>query len=120
MQETTQHKSNLKHIFKLCFLLFALSPCIVKGELINIDYKQPFSQSKTTVQSITCLYSNDEVREGVSTVKQIKLIPVTVFSIETMSASSGNEFIFKTELPIPANNSPPKYILYKRLRLDLI
>lgn len=118
MQETTQYKPNLKHLLKLCFLLFALSPCSVKGELFNSDYKQPLSQSKTTVQSSICLYSFDEAREDVSTVKQIKLIPVT--GTKALITSPDTGFIFKLELPVHSGNSPPKYILYKRLRLNLI
>lgn len=123
MLKTTTYTSKGKHIVWVCVVLFALTPCIVKEAffgLVNIDYAKPLNQSKTTSHTNTCQYAQNEIRQ-ISASKQTKeskqLAAVSFFTHQyfvVRSAKINNKYS-KTF----SGNSPPKYILYKRLKLHI-
>lgn len=123
MCKTKNYIRNTKHFFLMWFVLFALSPCIVKEALFspaNIVYVKPLNKSKSTSQTSSCQYSPDN-NSQVSTSTQLKINketePILVssnpyFIVHALKIHSKNTKAF-------SGNSPPKYILYKRLKLDV-
>jgi len=123
MHTIVKHISTAKHLFLMCFLLFALSSCAVKESflrMVQTDYAKPTNRSQTTTQNGFCSYT-------VSTEKEAS---VTYYSkIKCRKESdlfTGNNLLIsskKTTQLYPnkfSGNSPPKYILYKRLKLHIV
>jgi len=121
MLKTDNHIKNARHILLMCFVWFALSPCIVKNVLFsaaNMEYTQPLNKTKTPANS--CQYAQNDIQQ-VSVAKRTNsnkpIKPVNV---------SANRYYIAHSAKIPGNysgtfpdNGPPKYILYKQLKLDL-
>lgn len=60
MHTTVKHIRTAKHLFLMCFLLFALSSCAVKESflgLVQTDYAKPTNRSQTTTQNGFCSYN---------------------------------------------------------------
>lgn len=114
---------NLKHLLWVCFAFFALSPCVVKEALFSVadaEYAKPLNKSKTTAPTNSCQYSQNE-NQQISVVKQSKINKQT-----EPDEVTENLFFVVRSVGINTNyskttsgNSPPKYILYKRLKLDV-
>lgn len=123
MPKTTRHIKNTKHILTLCFALFALSSCIVKETVlgaVNLNYAKPLNKSKTTTQVNSCEYSQNE-HQHISTVKKVKISKKT----QPVCFSDNLYFLKRPDKAYhkysknTSGSSPPKYILYKRLKLDV-
>ena len=104
------------------FVLFSISPCSVKEALfysVNTDYAKPFNKSKTSAPASSCSYSqNDNTQTSVVKKSKVykRIDPVNVSNnlyFAVLSAKVYNDYS-KT-----SGNSPPKYILYKRLKIDI-
>ncbi len=117
------HIKKFRHIVLMWLVLFSLSPCTVKEALfhsVNTDYAKPLNKSKTTTPTSSCSYSSTENLQ-ISVVKKSEISkqiePVNFFDnpfFTILSATVYNEYS-KTS----SGNSPPKYILYKRLKIDI-
>ena len=113
----------MKHILLMWFALFALSPCVVKEVLFsvaNAEYSKPLNKSKTITPTNSCQYSqNDNQRISVvkqsDTNKEIEPFDVSENLFFVVRSTKINSKYSKTS----SGNSPPKYILYKRLKLDV-
>lgn len=124
MLRIKKHIENTRHILLMWFILFSLSPCTVKeiiSNSINIDYAQPLNKSKTVAQTTpSCQYSfNDS--QHISVTEKSKLNKQTRpvdfnnnLDFEVRSINVQNNYS-KTS----SGNSPPKYILYKRLKINI-
>lgn len=123
MFKAKQNIKNLKRLLWVWFAFFALSPCVVKEAMfsvVNAEYLQPLNKSKTTAPTSSCQYSQNE-NQQISVVKQSKINKQT-----EPAEVSGNLFFVVRSVGINprysktiSGNSPPKYILYKRLKLDV-
>jgi hypothetical protein len=123
MLKTEFHIKYARHIALMLFVLFSLSPCTVKESLfhsVNWEYSKPLSKSRTTSQTSTCSYSQLEGQR----------IQVTAKSITNRQSEPDGLLVKIYFAPHPAKgykdyskcssgNSPPKYILYKRLKIDI-
>lgn len=123
MSKIAGYIRNAKHILLMCFILFALSPCIVKEVLFGpaiVEYAKPLNKSKTTTQTNSCQYSQTE-NQQISVVKQTKINkqtePVDFLASQPFVARSAK--ILGKYSKTFSGNSLPKYILYKRLKLDI-
>ncbi len=124
MRKMDRLNKNTRHIFLLCFVLFALSPCVIKASFFgnaNLTYSKPLNKSKTTAQLNACQYSGDNKLQ-ISCSQQVNvdkaMLPIFVFGNQCAFA-----YACQTNyqyLEIFSGNSPPKYILYKRLKLDMM
>lgn len=123
MFKAENHIRNIRHIVLMWFILFALSPCVVKGVLLsaaNAAYSKPLKKSKTTAPTSSCQYSQNE-NQQIPVVKQ----PDTHKEIEPFNVSENLFFVVRfTKIngkysKTPSGNSLPKYILYKCLKLDV-
>ena len=120
----TKTRINILHrIIMMWFVLFALTPCTVKEVLfstLNLELPESLNKSKTTTSSNSCQYSQNK-NQHVSFAKQTKINK----KIDPIDFSKQKLFVAQSS-PIKNNysktfsgNSPPKYILFKRLKIDL-
>lgn len=114
---------NFRHIVLMWFVLFSLSPCTVKEALfhsVNTDYAKPLNKSKTTVPTSSCSYSQNDNKQ-ISVVKKSEISkqiePVDVADKPYFAVLSTK--VYNDYSKTSSGNSPPKYILYKRLKIDI-
>lgn len=117
------HIKEFRHILSLCLVLLSLSPCTVKGalfHLVNMDYVKNINKSKTTLPITTCSYSQSNKLELVVVKKINKQIePVNfvpsplLFVVKSIGIHDNYSKLF-------SGNSPPRYILYKRLKINIV
>lgn len=123
MFEAKPHIGNVKHIVLMWFVLFALSPCVVKEALFsvaNVEYAKPTNKTKTTAPTNACQYSQND-NQQISVTRKANIgnhtepadVSVNLFFV--VRSIGINTKYSKTF----SGNSPPKYILYKRLKLDV-
>jgi hypothetical protein len=119
MQYDKCHNKIGKHLLIVWFAIFALSPCGVKESMfsmINAEYAKPLNKTKTTASS--CQYAQGD---QVSIAKQSKInketkpVEVTKSLLYVFQDIALNTFNPQTT----SGNSPPKYILFKRLKLHV-
>lgn len=114
----------IRNVFLTLFVFFALTPCAVNKVLFTVvesEYSQPLNKSRTTLPANSCEFSQNEFRQSSAAKKseikkRIKPVdfPVTKkFSARILMRQKGYSKAF-------SGNSPPKYILYKRLKIDLV
>lgn len=106
------------------FVLFALSPCVVKELLFsaaNVEYVQPPNKAKTTAPTSSCPYSQNYSQQ-ISLVKQTnrkkQIEPVGIS--ENLFLAARSVKIQSRHSENFSGSSPPKYILYKRLKLLVV
>lgn len=124
MKKMKIHIKIFKHIVFIWFVLFSLSSCTVKEVLftsVNADYAKPLNQSKTTAPISSCSYSQNESNQ-ISVVKtaeinkQVEPIDLLYNKYLAVNFTEINNDYSKTS----SGNSPPKYILYKRLKIAIV
>lgn len=110
-----------QHISMICFALFALSPCTVKGFFFSAEHialQQPLNKSRTTAPSHTCQYFQSSRSQLVVTKKSKQFIePAAALLIDkepVFQQRSGRRCFNNF-----SGNSPPRYILFKRLKLGV-
>lgn len=124
MHTTVKHIRTAKHLFLTCFLLFALSSCAVKESflgLVQTDYAKPTNRSQTTTQNGFCNY-------GVATGKESSITYYSKIKCRKELDLFSSNYILgiyskkstKSFSKTSSGNSPPKYILYKRLKLHTV
>lgn len=107
----------------MCFIVFALSPCTIKDILNDVAYTEfarSFNKSKTTTSGNSCTYGQNAYQLASATeIKKIneKKEPgyfqrSKTFISFSFHNSKGNPKAF-------SGTSPPKYILYRCLKIDL-
>lgn len=124
MLEIKRNTENLRHILLMWFVLFSLSPCVVKEVLTsaaNIDYVKPLTKTKASTRSNLCSYSlNMGLR--ISTVRKSKINqqidPVDLSRDQLLDLLSAK--VLRHYTATFRGNSPPKYILYKRMKIDVV
>ena len=122
MLKVENHIKNIRHIVLMWFMLFSLSPCTVKEVLlhaVNTEYTKPFNKSKTT-QTNPCQFASNEYQQ-ISAAQQSKINkkiePVDIVCNYAFPAYAAK--MDKNYSKTSTGNSPPKYILYKRLKIDI-
>ncbi len=123
MLEIGHHMKNIRHVMLTWFVLFSLSPCTVKEawfHSVGIEYTTSLNKSRTTTQTNACQYSSP-ADLYVSVVKQSKsnkqTEPVDVAKNHPVTAHVVK--IQRNSSKASSGSSPPKYILYKRLKIAI-
>ncbi len=107
----------------MCFVLLSLSPCTVKEALfytLNADYFKPLNKARATSPVNSCSYAQGE-NQQLSAAKQSTINK----QLEPFYAADDQFYAAKAikladdNAQIAAGNSPPKYILYQRLKIDM-
>ncbi len=104
-------------------LVFALAPCTIKKawfSLAGLDYTKPLNGSKTTTSGQQCQYSHlsaqkTSVQQKIRLSKKLlsSYLPDKTYTT-TAAEIRSRDFIYYRA------NSPPIYILYKRLKLGMV
>ncbi|MEN4762329.1 hypothetical protein ABEG63_18515 [Chryseobacterium sp. C39-AII1] len=122
--------SNLKFYIKpykafitLLVLMFSLSPCSVKRDVLgifDIQHLNTLNKVKTTASSAnSCIYFSEKSSK-VTALKVAKKLDKHEFIIELSSKINSEKKVFTNHYSgFTTGNSPPKYILFKRLKLDI-
>lgn len=108
----------------MLILVFSLSPCSVKRnvlEIFDIQYISGLNKVKTTSGfSFGCDTITTSSLVSVSKAKAIKQKGSFLY-VNTAAGNTGEEkILFNDYSGHSTGNSPPKYILFKRLKLSLI
>ncbi|TQM22564.1 hypothetical protein FB551_2277 [Chryseobacterium aquifrigidense] len=125
MPNSGVHMKNYKAIVTVLILVFSLSPCAVKRnvlDIFDIQFISGLNKVKTT-SSISFSCDATSASSGTSVVKN-KTQNQYKDSFSNLYTTTGNSFERKIFLNDysgnSTGNSPPKYILFKRLKLTLV
>ncbi|MCZ2100545.1 MAG: hypothetical protein LC107_03295 [Chitinophagales bacterium] len=124
MVQETQLKIKMKLILTMGFIVLAFSPCVVKGILsqtVDIAYVKPLNKTKSTFQNSSCQASLSmdlafsyakKVVIGQKALWDVVVDVIPVFRPSLIKHISRIQLFFDVSA-----NAPPKYILFKRLKL---
>lgn len=111
----------MKYILTICLAVFALAPCKVKDVWLSASSTtSPFHKFKTTTSSASCVY-HQENRVGQSDVNQGQKSQQHFFFSTEKREYAIDTYVSAIDVVrfAHAGNSPPKYILYQRLKVDI-
>lgn len=125
MSNTKVHMKTYKAIITMLILVFSLSPCSVKRnvlDIFDIQYISGLNKVKTTSGlSQNCDIANTSSKTSVSKTEAKVKYKKFLFAFDATAKNIGEEKIFFNEYSgHTTGNSPPKYILFKRLKLSMI
>lgn len=115
-------KSALK-LFVAFFVMFSLSPCAVKTSAfgsVGVDYSKPLNTSKITGTNLNCQFSQDNIQSSTTQKSKFASKKAPDFALKISIAEDYKTNVFEHYQQTIFANAPPKYILYKRLKLDLV
>lgn len=125
MPNSGVHMKTYKAIITMLILAFSLSPCSVKRnvlDIFDIQYISGLNKVKTT-SSLSFSCDAAFASSGISALKNKiqNRDKDSVFGFYSTLGNSFQEKIFFNEYSgYSTGNSPPKYILFKRLKLNLV
>ncbi|KFF18698.1 hypothetical protein IW22_18540 [Chryseobacterium sp. JM1] len=117
---------NYKALIMMLILAFSLSPCSVKRDLLNIfdvQYISGLNKVKITdsVQSYSCDSVTERFSARASASKSVLKSKGTHYFTDTVPSPEEGKIRFQNKYSgTTTGNSPPKYILFKRLKLHVI
>ncbi|MFP3832974.1 hypothetical protein [Chryseobacterium sp. SIMBA_028] len=125
MSNTKVHMKTYRAIITMLILVFSLSPCSVKRnvlDIFDIQYISGLNKVKTTSGlSQNCDIANTSSKTSVSKTEAKISYKKFFFAFDSTTSNIGEEKIFFNEYSgHTTGNSPPKYILFKRLKLSMI
>ncbi len=107
----------------LWLIVFALAPCTVKEAWVSVaglDYAKPLNKAKTTTSAQQCQYSHlgrqrITVEQKIQVGRKFLSNPLVCQTNDKAAPAclSLHSIYFRA-------NNPPFYILYKRLKLDIV
>lgn len=125
MSDTKIHMKTYKAVIMMLILAFSLSPCSVKRnvlDIFDIQYISGLNKVKTTSNPASnCDFSSTSSKISVSK-NVVKDKHSNIFSNFT-AAVENTQYVnltFNDYSGHSTGNSPPKYILFKRLKLNLV
>lgn len=125
MPNSGVHMKNYKAVITVLILAFSLSPCAVKRnvlDIFDIQFISGLNKVKTT-SSLSFSCDAASASSGISVVKNKTQNQYKDY-FSDLYTTKGNSFEKKIFLNAysghSTGNSPPKYILFKRLKLNLV
>lgn len=120
--------ANIKSYFKLlnrilfvCLILFSSAPCSVKvffSDKIDVVYEKPINKTKSTSPSTNCQLDLFGKQQKSSFQKSVEshadFSPIIRIEKSGLQEKTYNKFSSSY-----SGNSPPKYILYQRLKIAI-
>lgn len=118
----TKYSKRIFHLVFIGVIVFSLAPCKVKEYWLSIiqwEYSKPLNRSQTTASGSFCQYSAIDSYHQITNKRQKR-------DIDSRNSSTSkvlfrrifSEPIFSAVI-IFSGNSPPLYILYRRLKLHV-
>lgn len=125
MSDTRIHIRTCKAVITMLILVFSLSPCSVKRnvlDIFDIQYISGLNKVKTTSGlSLQCDTPTTSSKISVSKSETKYKYKDSFLDINTIVRNTGEENVgFNKYSGHTTGNSPPKYILFKRLKLNLV
>jgi len=119
-----KHLQSCRHSLLIWFLLFSLSPCTTKGLVFTItpiDFVKPFNKTKAVSQNSLCQYLTSDHQYSSS---KRKATPGDLVKPTSFSHIYENIYYFLIikydhNSTTSSGSSPPKYILFKKLKIHL-
>ncbi|AZB10601.1 hypothetical protein EG344_18065 [Chryseobacterium sp. G0162] len=124
MSDTRIHMKTYKAIITMLILAFSLSPCSVKRnvlDIFDIQYISGLNKVKiTSGLSLHCDTSTTSSKISISKAEAKSKYKETFSDFNASIRITGEHLSFFNEYSgHTTGNSPPKYILFKRLKLNL-
>jgi len=125
MSNIKLHMKIYKAVVMLLVVVFSLSPCSLKRnvlDIFDIQHISALNKTKTTAPSFSgCESFNSSSKISVSKADfKFKGIVLSDFLQSVNFNSEKPIFSQKSYSGNTSGNSPPKYILFKRLKLDMV
>lgn len=125
MSDTKIHMKTYKAIIMMLILAFSLSPCSVKRnvlDIFDIQYISGLNKVKTTSNlASSCDFTSISSKISVSkTIIKAKYCNAFLDSSVSVKNIQEGNLTFNDYSGHTTGNSPPKYILFKRLKLNLV
>ncbi|MCT2561717.1 hypothetical protein [Chryseobacterium herbae] len=126
MRTTGTSMKNYKALIMMLILAFSLSPCSVKRDLLGIfdvQYISGLNKVKTTdsVQSYSCDSATERFSGRASASKSVLKSKEKKYFTDTTRLPEETIIRFQNKYSgTTTGNSPPKYILFKRLKLHVV
>ena len=123
MPKLKSNIKNLKSILLMLMILFAFAPCSIKASVlkpIDISYATKLNQTKTTIHFSQCQNLNAvaHAKTSLEIIKNFDFHPIA-FPVNTDFPNYNLQKARNNDSEIAKSNSPPKYILFKRLKINL-
>ncbi|MCS4301264.1 hypothetical protein M2372_000695 [Chryseobacterium sp. BIGb0232] len=114
-----------KAIITMLILVFSLSPCSVKRDVLDIfdiQYISGLNKVKITAgPSLNCDTSTTSSKISISKAKAKYKCKGPLLDFNAIvNNTEGDTIFFNKYSGYTTGNSPPKYILFKRLKLNLV
>lgn len=119
------HMKNYKALIMMLILVFSLSPCSVKRDFLgifDIQHISGLNKIKITAGSVSAcdLSANASSARSISSKAGVKRKwEGALFNSNTVLSFRGTKNTLNKYSGQASGNSPPKYILFKRLKLNL-
>lgn len=125
MSDTKLHMKTYKAIITMLILVFSLSPCSVKRnvlDIFDIQYISGLNKVKTTSgSSFNCDTPTTSSKISISKAEAKYKYKGSLLDVKATAKNTGEENLsFNKYSGHTTGNSPPKYILFKRLKLNLV
>lgn len=125
MPSTRTYIHFYKTIVVILLLAFSLSPCSVKRDVLgvfDIQHVSTLNKVKTTVSpTVNCNFAHHNFSSKTLVSKaDFKFNEVFLFKLNSVSNFSEDTISQNNYSGATSGNSPPKYILFKQLRLNLV
>lgn len=122
MMQRTRQRIQAKQLLLTCFVLFALSPCVIKEVLagtVQVEYAKPLNKSRL-IQSSSCYITQDnsDLISAESERNSSKLLLLDYRPDRHFNTVQPEQKLQNNYSKTFSGTSPPKYILFKRLKLD--
>ncbi|MGE9310123.1 hypothetical protein ACLOAU_00635 [Niabella sp. CJ426] len=123
MRKAILYTRKHKQLLLVGLLVFALAPCTVKEawfSLAGLDYTKPLNGSKTTTSGQQCQYSYLSAQKMAvqQKTRANKKLLSSYLPYQTYTTTAAE--ICSRDSVYSRANSPPIYILYKRLKLGMV
>ncbi|WP_133121684.1 hypothetical protein [Chryseobacterium sp. PMSZPI] len=124
MSNVRFHMKTYKAIIMMLVLVFSLSPCSVKRDVLDIfdiQYISGLNKVKATSGFSVSCDANSNTSSGISISKAETKLKNKDFLYVKLIVKSPKKKTFLNEYSgHTTGNSPPKYILFKRLKLSMV
>ncbi|WP_228458620.1 hypothetical protein [Chryseobacterium aureum] len=125
MSPSSIHMKTYKAVITVFILLFSLSPCSVKRnvlDIFDIQYISGLNKVKTTSSLITSCDTASASSEISASKNKVQKLEKNYFPgfYSVTKNSFEKKVVFNDYSGHSTGSSPPKYILFKRLKLNLV
>ena len=126
MSDARIHMKTYKSIITMFVVVFSLSPCSVKRDLFDIfDIQYISSLSKirsSSIQTFNCDSTTETSSKRIAVSKtNLKVREIFPFCFNSiLYFSKKDKSFYNNYSGATSGNSPPKYILFKQLKLNVV